>query len=600
MDQDASGWKTLLTRANQVVRSATHPAAQLPVEGMMPSLDGATGWLNSPPLTAAGLRGHVVLVQFWTYTCINWLRTLPYVRAWADRYQGHGLVVIGVHTPEFDFEHDLDNVRQQVKDLGVDYPVATDNDYAIWEAFTNHYWPALYFVDAQGQIRHHRFGEGDYEMSEMILQQLLTEAGSGGTDQELTSVDARGVEAAADWDSLRSPENYLGYERTDNFVSPNGSILDTSYAYAAPTRLGPNHWALSGDWTVQRQAIVLNQAGGRILYRFHARDLHLVMAPTTPGVPSGSRCGSTSNPRAPPTAPTSTTRATAPSPNRGCTSSSASPAPSASAPSRSPSWILASTPTPSPSASPTFGTTLMQGIIRLSQAWRAPRRWSEPALAASLLASLLAVSRGGVVMSNSRNAGAAQAAARSTVWGSSGPWCTSGSRPTGSGSTCWRCSRACSGRHSWSMRSSRHSAAAGERPVLHRTASALGGARRQEGRRYRSAPADPPDDPRRARHRRQPRHRPGTGQPAGAAGRHRRAHRPRPRQGRTGRRRSARPPTRPGQEAGCHRPGHDPGEGVHRVTGSPNRRPTAIASRSSVSRTSASGSTQVGRLPRAG
>jgi thiol-disulfide isomerase/thioredoxin len=282
MDQDASGWKTLLTRANQLVRSATHPAAQLPVEGTMPSLDSATGWLNSPPLTAADLRGRVVLVQFWTYTCINWLRTLPYVRAWADRYTDQGLVVLGVHTPEFDFEHDLDNVRRAATDLGVGYPIAIDNDYAVWSAFDNHYWPALYFVDAQGQIRHHRFGEGDYQQSEMIVQQLLAEAGSGGTDQELTSVDAGGVEAAADWASLRSPENYLGYERTDNFVSPNGSILDTSYAYAAPPRLRLNHWALSGDWTVKRQAIVLNQAGGGIVYRFQARDLHLVMAPPAP------------------------------------------------------------------------------------------------------------------------------------------------------------------------------------------------------------------------------------------------------------------------------------------------------------------------------
>jgi thiol-disulfide isomerase/thioredoxin len=284
MDQDASGWKTLLTRANQLVRSATHPAAQLPVEGHLPGFDGATGWLNSPPLTAAELRGRVVLVNFWTYTCINWLRTLPYVRAWAEKYQDQGPVVIGVHTPEFD-EHDLDNVRRAVKDLGIDYPVATDNDYAIWTAFSNHYWPAFYFVDAQGQIRHHRFGEGDYEMSEMILQQLLTEAGSGGTDQELTSVDAHGVEVAADWASLRSPENYLGYERTDNFVSPNGSILDTSYAYAAPPRLALNYWALAGDWTVKRGAVVLNQAGGRILYRFSARDLHLVMAPPARGTP---------------------------------------------------------------------------------------------------------------------------------------------------------------------------------------------------------------------------------------------------------------------------------------------------------------------------
>jgi thiol-disulfide isomerase/thioredoxin len=286
MNQEANEWKTLLTRANRLFRATMHPAAiQLPVEGAMPSLDGATEWLNSPPLTAAGLRGRVVLVNFWTYTCINWLRTLAYVRAWAQKYQQHGLVVIGVHTPEFDFEHDLDNVRRAVRDLRVDYPVAVDNDYAIWTAFDNHYWPALYFVDAQGQIRHHRFGEGDYQMSEMVLQQLLTEVGGGGIDQELTSVDARGVEAAADWDSLWSPENYLGYERTDNFVSPTGSILDTSYAYAAPPRLGLNHWALSGDWTVGRQAIVLNQAGGQILYRFHARDLHLVMAPATPGGP---------------------------------------------------------------------------------------------------------------------------------------------------------------------------------------------------------------------------------------------------------------------------------------------------------------------------
>jgi thiol-disulfide isomerase/thioredoxin len=279
MDQDASGWKTLLTRANQLVRSATHPAAQLPVEGTMPSLHGATGWRNSPPLTAGDLRGRVVLVNFWTYTCINWLRTLPYVRAWSEKYQDHGLVVIGVHTPEFDFEHDLDNVRREVKDLGVGYPVAVDNDYGIWTAFDNHYWPALYFVDPQGQIRHHRFGEGDYEMSEMVVQQLLTEAGVGGIDQDLVSVDPGGVEAAADWASLRSPENYLGYERTDNFVSPTGSVLETSYAYAAPTRLRLNQWALSGDWTVSRGVIVLNAAGGRLLYRFQARDLHLVMAP---------------------------------------------------------------------------------------------------------------------------------------------------------------------------------------------------------------------------------------------------------------------------------------------------------------------------------
>jgi thiol-disulfide isomerase/thioredoxin len=279
-------WARFLNSANQLIRSATHPASQLPVEGTMPSLDGATGWLNSAPLTAAELRGRVVLVNFWTYTCINWLRTLPYLRAWAKKYQDHGLVVLGVHTPEFSFEHDLDNVRQAVRDLGVDYPVAVDNDYAIWNAFANQYWPAFYFVDAQGQIRHHRFGEGDYQMSEMVLQQLLTQAQSDGVDLDLVSVDPGGVGAAADWASLRSPENYLGDERTQNFVSPIGSILDAPYAYAAPTRLALNHWALSGDWTVERQAVALNQAGGRILYRFHARDLHLVMAPAGPGTPA--------------------------------------------------------------------------------------------------------------------------------------------------------------------------------------------------------------------------------------------------------------------------------------------------------------------------
>ena len=286
MDRDANEWTTLFKRANQLFRATTHPAVvQLPVEGRMPSLDGATQWLNSPPLTAAGLRGKVVLVDFWTYTCINWLRTLPYVRAWAERYQQHGLVVLGVHTPEFDVEHDLDNVRRAVKDLRVHYPVAVDNDYTIWSAFDNHYWPALYLVDAQGKIRHHRFGEGGYEESEMILQQLLAEAGSGAIGQQLVSVDPTGVEAAADWDSLRSPENYLGYQRTENFTSADGAVLNTPHVYALPIRLRLNQWALAGDWTVKRQAIVLNAPDGGIVYRFHARDLHLVMGPATPGTP---------------------------------------------------------------------------------------------------------------------------------------------------------------------------------------------------------------------------------------------------------------------------------------------------------------------------
>jgi hypothetical protein len=194
-------------------------------------------------------------------------------------------VVVGVHTPEFDIERDLDNVRRAVEDLRVDHAVVIDNDYAIWDAFDNRYWPALYFVDAQGQIRHHRFGEGDYEQSEAIMQRLLTEAGVGRIGQELVSVDAGGVEAAADWDSLWSPENYLGSGRTENFASSNGAVLDTPHGYAAPGRLALNQWALTGNWTIGRQAIVLNQAGGRILYRFHARDLHLVMGPAGPGSP---------------------------------------------------------------------------------------------------------------------------------------------------------------------------------------------------------------------------------------------------------------------------------------------------------------------------
>jgi thiol-disulfide isomerase/thioredoxin len=214
----------------------TPAALQLPIEGELPSLGGATGWLNSPPLTAAGLRGKIVLIDVWTYTCINWLRSLPYVRAWAEKYKNQGLVVIGVHAPEFAFEKNIDNVRRAAKDMRVDYPIAIDNDYAIWRALKNEYWPALYFVDAQGRIRHHHFGEGEYEQSERIIQQLLAEAGSGGVGHELVSVDARGAEAAADWGSLKSPENYVGYERTENFASPGGAVLDKRRVYAVPAR----------------------------------------------------------------------------------------------------------------------------------------------------------------------------------------------------------------------------------------------------------------------------------------------------------------------------------------------------------------------------
>ena len=257
--------------------------AQVAIQSELSSLDRADAWLNSPPLSAPGLRGKVVLVDFWTYTCINWLRTLPYVHAWADKYKDQGLVVIGIHAPEFAFEKDLNNVRRAVKDMRIDYPIAVDNEHVIWRAFHNQYWPALYFIDAQGRIRHFHFGEGSYAQSEKVIQQLLTEAGAGGVGDELVSVDARGIEAAADWGNLESPENYLGYERTEHFASPGGAVPEKSHVYAAPARLARNHWALAGDWTIRKHATLLNQANGRIAYHFHARDLHLVMGPPAHG-----------------------------------------------------------------------------------------------------------------------------------------------------------------------------------------------------------------------------------------------------------------------------------------------------------------------------
>jgi thiol-disulfide isomerase/thioredoxin len=236
------------------------------------SLSHATEWINSPPLTAEGLQGRVVLVQFWAYSCINWIRTLPYVRAWDQKYRDQGLMVIGVHAPEFEFERQLANARWGAENFGVDYPVAVDNDFAIWRAFGNQYWPALYLIDGQGRVRHRHFGEGDYEQSERIIQELLAEAGARSIGHDLVSVAGRGVEAPADWASLRSPETYLGSERSENRVSSGA-------------RLRLNQWALGGDWTVQRQAVVLDEANGRIAYRFHARDLSLVMAPGAKGGP---------------------------------------------------------------------------------------------------------------------------------------------------------------------------------------------------------------------------------------------------------------------------------------------------------------------------
>lgn len=243
----------------------------------LPSLASASSWLNSPPLTAAGLGGKVVLIDFWTYTCINWLRTLPYLRAWAEKYRNQGLVVIGVHSPEFAFEKDIANVRRAATAMRVDYPIAIDSEHAVWRAFNNDSWPALYLADATGKIRHYHAGEGEYEQSERVIQKLLAEAGNLGGSQQLVTVDARGAEAAADWSSLRSPENYVGYERTENFASPGGAASEKRRVYVAPARLELNHWALVGDWTVTQHATSLNQPNGRIVYRFHARDLHLVM-----------------------------------------------------------------------------------------------------------------------------------------------------------------------------------------------------------------------------------------------------------------------------------------------------------------------------------
>lgn len=259
------------------------PTSPMPNQSALASIERADEWLNSPPLTAEGLRGKVVLIDFWTYTCINWLRTLPYVRAWAEKYKDQGLVVIGVHAPEFSFEKNINNVHWAVQDMRVGHPVAVDNEHVIWRAFRNQYWPALYFIDAQGSVRHHHFGEGAYEQSEMVIQALLVENGMKIIDRTPVSVDARGLEVAADWRNLMSPENYLGYGRTQNFASPGGVLMDKPRVYALPARLRLNDWALTGDWTLKNEAAVLNKPNGRIAYRFHARDLHLVMGPAAPG-----------------------------------------------------------------------------------------------------------------------------------------------------------------------------------------------------------------------------------------------------------------------------------------------------------------------------
>ncbi|MEW6538702.1 MAG: cytochrome c biogenesis protein DipZ [Pseudomonadota bacterium] len=258
--------------------------ANLPVEGVMPPLIGATTWINTPPLTTEQLKGKVVVVDFWTYSCINCIRSIPYVRAWAEKYKDQGLVVIGVHTPEFAFEKSEANVRQNVQRLGITYPVAMDNEFAIWRAFKNQYWPAHYFIDAKGQIRHHHFGEGDYAGSERVIQQLLKEAGAANVASNVVTVQAQGAEAAADMAQVESPETYVGYGRAENFRSPGGLANDVIKDYvAAPLKL--NDWSLSGRWRVTREHADLQTAGGRIAFRFKARDLHLVMGPSKPGAP---------------------------------------------------------------------------------------------------------------------------------------------------------------------------------------------------------------------------------------------------------------------------------------------------------------------------
>lgn len=256
---------------------ATVDNIRLSYEGNVPSFDGATEWLNSEPLTAADLRRHAVLVDFWTFTCINWIRTAPYRRAWDERYRDHGLIMIGVHTPEFPFERDVDSIRAAIEERRVTYPVAVDSEYTIWNAFANRYWPALYVADAEGAIRYHHFGEGSYAESERVLQELL------GVPGDVAAVEATGVEAAADWDTVQSPETYLGSDRAERFASPGGAAWEERRRYSAPYPLRLNQWALSGEWTIGRKAARLDEAGGQLSYCFHARDLNLVMGPAARG-----------------------------------------------------------------------------------------------------------------------------------------------------------------------------------------------------------------------------------------------------------------------------------------------------------------------------
>lgn len=264
-------------------------AAQAPpsIVGSSPlnGLSGGTGWINSKPLTAKQLKGKVVLIDFWDYSCINCIRAIPYVRAWADKYKDSGLVVIGVHAPEFDIEKQMPNVQKAVNKFGITYPVVLDNDHAIWNAFHNQYWPAHYFIDAQGKVRYEHFGEGEYDQSERWIQQLLKEANAKPMSATTVSVHGQGVQAAADMDDVRSPETYIGYAREEHFASPGGIRRDTEQLYTEPSHLRTNEWGLAGRWVDHEQVAVLRSAGGKIVFRFHARDLHLVLGPSPEGEP---------------------------------------------------------------------------------------------------------------------------------------------------------------------------------------------------------------------------------------------------------------------------------------------------------------------------
>ncbi len=274
--------KTAMTAPSMQAKPAAEAASDLMVEDLDPSLAGAQAWLNSPPLTFEGLKGKVVLVDFWTYSCINCLRSIPYVRAWAEKYRDRGLVVIGVHAPEFAFERNVDNVKNAVASLKIGYPVAIDNDYRIWRSFENQYWPAHYFIDANGKVRHHHFGEGEYAESERVIQRLLGEAGNKNVPSDIVAVKGAGAEAASDSADVQSHETYVGYDRSENFVSPGGVVKDEGHVYAAgEPQL--NDWSLTGNWTVGPERAQLNEPDGSLIYRFHARDLHLVLGPASEG-----------------------------------------------------------------------------------------------------------------------------------------------------------------------------------------------------------------------------------------------------------------------------------------------------------------------------